>query len=316
MKSYESDEQLSPSEKRKLKSLIVTVIVALCLIVTCCNSCTVVQQRERGVEYVFGQLKGEVIQPGLKMHPPFISTIKKYSIVPKEYQVTFPVGPQGAISKDLQTIGATVNIKYAFDESRIKEIALKYGDSIIEAAMETKTQSSVKAVVGTYTIYDLVEKQTEVARKIAENIVNEMTMYPIIISTIDVTNWDWSDDFDKQIKETALRTQQVKTAAQEAEIAAAQAQKKVKEAEADKQAAILQAEAEVAKAQGESDAKKIRADADAYEAQKIAQNQQAYQKQWDYEIALEKAKRWNGKEVPDAAYIVPGTGAVVPLTVK
>ena len=22
---------------------------------------------------------------------------------------------------------------------------------------------------------------------------------------------------------------------------------------------------------------------------------------------------WNGKEVPDAAYIVPGTGAVVPL---
>jgi len=31
---------------------------------------------------------------------------------------------------------------------------------------------------------------------------------------------------------------------------------------------------------------------------------------------IEKAKRWNGKEVPDAAYIVPGTGAVVPLSAK
>ena len=60
-------------------------------------------------------------------------------------------------------------------------------------------------------------------------------------------------------------------------------------------------------------AKKIRADADAYEAQKIASNQQAYQKQWDYEVALEKAKRWNGKEVPDTAYVVPATGQVVPL---
>ena len=47
--------------------------------------------------------------------------------------------------------------------------------------------------------------------------------------------------------------------------------------------------------------------------EKIAQNQAAYSKQWQYEIDLEKAKRWNGKEVPDAAYIVPGTGAVIPL---
>ena len=31
---------------------------------------------------------------------------------------------------------------------------------------------------------------------------------------------------------------------------------------------------------------------------------------------MERAKHWNGKEVPDAAYIVPGTGAVVPLTSK
>ena len=45
----------------------------------------------------------------------------------------------------------------------------------------------------------------------------------------------------------------------------------------------------------------------------IAENQAAYSKQWQYEIDLEKAKKWNGKEVPDAAYIVPGTGAVVPL---
>ena len=33
----------------------------------------------------------------------------------------------------------------------------------------------------------------------------------------------------------------------------------------------------------------------------------------DQKSKKEKAKRWNGKEVPDAAYIVPGTGAVVPL---
>lgn len=169
---------------------------------------------------------------------------------------------------------------------------------------------------GAITNYDLVTQQNEITSEVANAMLTRMSNYPIAINQTTITNWDWSEDFDRQIKETANRTQQVKQAEQEANIAAAQAQKKVKEAEANKQAAELDAQAAVAKAEGESKAKKIRADADAYEAKQIAANQQAYQKQWDYEIALEKAKRWNGKEVPDAAYIVPGTGAVVPLSVK
>ena len=138
--------------------------------------------------------------------------------------------------------------------------------------------------------------------------------YPIQINSTTITNFDWAEDFDRMIKETANRTQQVKQAEQEANVAAAQAQKKVREAEAERQAAEEFAKAEVLRAQGEADAQKIRADAQAYEAQKIMANMNAMRAQWEYNINLERAKRWDGKEVPDAAYVVPGTGAVVPLT--
>ena len=90
----------------------------------------------------------------------------------------------------------------------------------------------------------------------------------------------------------------------------------MREAEAERQAAEEFAKAEVLRAQGEADAQKIRADAQAYEAQKIMANMNAMRAQWEYNINLERAKRWDGKEVPDAAYVVPGTGAVVPLTTK
>lgn len=309
------DDELTPGQKKTIKAIIIAAVVFLCGIITTCNSCSIVQQRERGIQYTLGQMTGDVIQPGMKWHAPFVSKIKKYSIVPKEYQVTFGTGQDGAITKDLQTVGTTVNIKYAFDETRIKEIALKYGDSIIESAMKTKTQSSVKAVVGTYSIYDLVEKQTEVSQKIASNIINEMTMYPIVISTIDVVNWDWSDDFDKQIKQTAERTQQVKTATQEAEIAAANAMKRVKEAEADKQAAELQAAAAVAKAKGEAEAAKITADATAYTNQKIAQNQSVETAKWKHEEEMKRLEKWNGQYVPD--YIpITAAGGIVNLPTK
>ena len=293
---------------------IVTIFIAA---IICINSCTIIQQRERGVNYTFGKVKGDVIQPGLIWHAPFVSRIKTYSIVPKTYKVNFKVGDSGgdfgAITKDMQTVGTEVIVRYTYDESRLMEIAMKYGDAMIEAAMQTKIVSSVKEVVGKYSIYDLVEKQADVTAQVGSLIKDRMTEFPIKVTTVDITNWTWSDRFEQQIQQTAERTQQIKTAEQESLIAAAQAQKLVKEAEAKKQAAELDAQAEIAKAEGEAKAKKIRADADAYEAQKIASNQQAYQKQWDYEVALEKAKRWNGKEVPDTAYVVPATGQVVPL---
>lgn len=65
-------------------------------------------------------------------------------------------------------------------------------------------------VVGQYSIYELVEKQAEVTEKVAKSILARMHDYPITISQTTITNWDWSDDFDRQIKETANRTQQVK----------------------------------------------------------------------------------------------------------
>jgi len=284
---------------KMLKAIMAIVIIFMCVLITTCSGCDIVQQRERGISYHLGKVEGDVIQPGLVWHAPFVTSIKCYSIAPKTFEVTFSVGNDGAITKDLQTVGTTVNVKYAYDEQRIKEIALFYGDSVIESAMNTKILSSTKAVVGNYTIYELIEKQTEVTGKIREKIIAELNSYPIVISTIDITNWNWSEDFDRQIKETAQRTQQVKTAQQEAEIAGAQAQKQIKEAEARKQAAELDAQAEIARANGDAEAKKIKADAQAYENQKIAQNLSVMQAQWKYEIDLEKAKRWNGKEVSD-----------------
>ena len=299
------------------KKLITAAVIVFIVLIVGINSCSIVDPNERGIDVKLGQMQDVVIQPGLHWKAPFITHTRKFKLEPKTYEVTFSVGNDGAITKDMQTVGATVAVRYVYDESRLKDIVTLYANgSVIESAMKDNVKASLKETTGKYSIYDLVAQQNEITAEVANTMLSRMANYPIAISQTTITNWDWSDDFDRQIKETANRTQQVKQAEQEANIAAAQAQKKVKEAEANKQAAELDAQASVAKAEGEAQAKKIRADADAYEARQIAANQQAYQKQWDYEIALEKAKRWNGKEVPDAAYIVPGTGAVIPLTTK
>lgn len=295
-------------EIKTIKKIIISAVIVFFVLVIAGNSCSVVRQRERGINYTFGKVEGNVIQPGLVWHAPFITKVQKYSIAPKTFTVDFKVGnDQGAITKDLQTVAASVAIRYSYDENRIIDIAMKYGDSVIESLMNTRIVSATKAVVGQYTIYELIEKQAEITSRISDAVKSSMTEFPVKIDTVDITNWSWSDKFDEQIQQTAERTQQIKTAQQEAEIAGATASKKIKEAEAEKAAAELEAQAQIARANGEASAKKIAADATEYELKKIASNITIQREQWKYEIEMQRAKNWNGKEVSDQAIYVPNT---------
>ena len=288
--------------------LITLGILLSGLVITGLDSYSVIDPNERGIDVKLGQMQDEIIQPGLHWRTPFITKTRKFRLEPKTYEVSFSVGADGAITKDMQTVGATVAVRYVYDETRIKDIVTLYAkDSIIENAMKDNVKASLKETTGKYSIYDLVAHQNEITAEVANAMLTRMSNYPIAINQTTITNWDWSDDFDRQIKETANRTQQVKQAEQEANIAAAQAQKLVKEAEAKKQAAELDAQAEIARANGLAESKKIKADAQAYENQKIAQNLDVMKAQWDYEISKIRASKFNGVEVSNQSVYVPNT---------
>jgi regulator of protease activity HflC (stomatin/prohibitin superfamily) len=311
-------EGLSNVFKINTKRIVLAIVCVVLLILGMC-SYDIIEPDERGVSVTLGEIScDEPLEPGIVTHLPFVTKIERFSVVPMTYEVTFSVGDDGAITKDMQTVGSTVVVRYNYDEKRILEIVKKYRkSSIIEDAMRDCIKASLKEITGKYSIYDLIANQQDITQQLSNVVLRRMQdNYPILINSTTITNFDWADDFDRMIKETANRTQQVKQAEQEANVAAAQAQKKVREAEAERQAAEEFAKAEVLRAQGEADAQKIRADAQAYEAQKIMANMNAMRAQWEYNVNLERAKRWDGKEVPDAAYVVPGTGAVVPLTTK
>ena len=288
--------------------LIIAGIVFFIALAVGLDSYSVIDPNERGIDVRLGQMQDEIIQPGWHWRTPFITETRKFRLEPKTYEVSFSVGNDGAITKDMQTVGATVAVRYVYDETRIKDIVTLYAnDSVIESAMKDNVKASLKETTGKYSIYDLVSHQNEITAEVANAMLTRMSNYPIAINQTTITNWDWSEDFDRQIKETANRTQQVKQAEQEANIAAAQAQKLVKQAEAQKQAAELDAQAEIARANGLAESKKIKADAQAYENQKIAQNLDVMKAQWDYEVSKIRASKFNGVEVSSQSVYVPNT---------
>ncbi len=296
--------------KKMTRKSISTIVVLAVLAVVVYSSVTVVAPNERGVQVTLGEVTGDILDPGMHFHPPFISTIKKYSIIPKGMNVYFTVGTDGAITKDMQTVGSQVTVFYRYNVERLMDAITKYNESILENAITRSLVASVKESVGKYSIYELVENQDKITKDVNTSLVQKLTDYPIDVTQLTISNWDWSEDFDKQIKETMNRTQQVRQAEQELKLTETNAQKQVAEAEAAKKAAEQTAEGELIKAQKAADAKRAEADALAYYNAKVAQNYQVEIKLKELEIELEKAKKWDGRQVPEYVPLTAAGGVV------
>lgn len=310
-----------------LKKTIIGCVALILVIFACVSSCSVVGPTERGIMVTMGKPSDKVLMPGMHFKTPFFQTVKRYDMSPIEYEKSFSVGQDGALSKDQQTVGLTFTLYWQYDENRLYEVATGYSNKDkIYQPVSSAIKAAIKDEVGKWSVEEIVSKQSAVQENVRSAFTSnpDVQRIPIKVTGFVIGNWDWSDSYDKMIQATMARKQEVERTKQEVLLAEQTAMKTLKEAEVAKQRAEQEAAAKIAFANGEAEAQitrakaaaesvKLEADALAYKNAKIAQNYQIEVKMKELEIQLERAKAWNGKEVPDAAYVVPGTGAVIPL---
>jgi len=331
---------MNPSMLKKLIIGVVIVVVAAVLIF---SSFTVLNPTERGVKVTMGKAGDTVLNPGVQFKAPFFQSVRKYDLSPKALNMTFSMGQDAAVTSDMQSVACELVAYWTYDESRILDIVNGYQDSTIKSLVKDNTLGAIKEVIGKYSIYDIVEKQEEVTEKVRASLIARLANYPVIISSLTINNWDWSQEFDAQIANTMKMAQQVKVAQQELEVTKQQAQKQVAEANAAKEKAEIEAQMRVAVAEqealakektatGQANAAKINADAEAYKA-KVAADAEAYAREVEgkaeaayyselnkyaeiietlrkLDIESERAERWNGAEVSQYIPLTAAGGMV------
>lgn len=296
-----------------MKKIIIIAFAALLGIIVLFNCFSTVGTTERGILVTFGKAGEEVLNPGLHFTIPFAQTIKKYSLAPVNYEIDFSIGSDGAVTNDMQTVGLTADVFWTYDETRLYDAVTKYTESSLKSAIEKTMLASVKESVGKYTIYQIVENQEKISQEISSSLTSKMSIYPIVINQIAISNWDWSPAFDEQIAETMKTTQQVKIAEQELQITEQEAQKQIKEAQAEQEATVIRANAEKEKAlieaetkletaKLEAEAKKVAADAEAYYNQKLSENLEVELALRELEVKAKEIEKWDGKYVSTYQY--------------
>lgn len=270
---------------KKIVPLITAGILAVIILPNCC---TTVQPNEVAIVKTMGKITKQLERgSGFNFKIPFVQSVTKLDMSPVNYEMHFSIGSDSAITADMQSVGLDATLVYRFAENGIMNYVTNFTRSSLEKRFHSNTNTCVKDIIGKYSIYDLTSSTIEISAKVQENLVNKCSDMPIEIVSVNISNWDWSSEFDRMIQDTMNATQKEKTAKAEVAIAEATAQKQVAEAKAELEAEKLKAEA-----------KKVKADADAYEMKTknaaIQATLQTQRETWEHEEKMKYYEKWDG----------------------
>ena len=165
-----------------------------------------------------------------------------------------------AYSKDAQTMDVLMTVQFQINSEKVIEVAQQYGSTnILTSRIQSVTTEKTKAVLSSYSAMQIIENRKDISPEV-ENAIKEAVdaEYCVNITTVVLTNIDFSDAFEKTVEDKMIAEQEKLKAEYEKETAIVNAEKELEvaklAAEAKLEAAKADAQAQIEIAQAEAKA--------------------------------------------------------------
>jgi regulator of protease activity HflC (stomatin/prohibitin superfamily) len=191
---------------------------------------------QRGVLMTFGAVQDGVLDPGLHLKLPFMQSVAKMDV-----QVQNSQAAETAASLDLQNVSTTVATNWHILPADAEWVYQHIGNEsdLVDKIIRPAISNSVKAVTAHYNAEDLIIHRDEVREKIQSQITSELQPYRVVIDSVNITDFHFSEDFAQAIERKQIAQQRAFQARYELDQAKVLAQQRVVEAQAQSQAQQL-----------------------------------------------------------------------------
>ena len=199
-----------------------------------------------------------------------------------------------AYSNDSQPMDIELYVQYQIQQENAMKIATNYGGlDMLEGRIQTVSIERMKAVLSKYKAEELIKARNTISPEVEQSVKDAITTdYFVNITTVVLTNIDFSDAFEKSVEDKMIAEQEKLKAEYENERAK-------EKAEADLEIAKKEAEAIKAKAEQQAEAQKLLADAEAYALSKLNETWSSLNdKQKEAILKKQFIEQWDGK-LPD-----------------
>jgi prohibitin 2 len=227
------------SNKLKIVAGIITFVV---IIVIMFESVVVVEAGHRGVVLYVGAVENRVLGEGIHFIIPFAE-----QVVPLEVRTLKFQADASAASNDLQEVQTTIALNYHISPSQANIIYQQLGADYADRIIAPTIQESVKASVAKFNAEELITKRATAKAVIAQTIGNTLSARNIVVETVFITDFKFSQAFANQVESKVVAFQKFLTEQNNLKAIQVIANQTVVQAQAS-------ARANVARASGESQA--------------------------------------------------------------
>ena len=209
------------------------------------ESVVIVQAGHRGIVLNLGAVEKRVLGEGIHFIVPFAEQVVQLEVRTLKYQAE-----ASAASNDLQQVQTVIALNYHVNPSDANVIYQQLGSDYADRIIAPTIQEAVKASVAKFDAEELITKREIAKGVIADAIRNTLSARNLIVETVFITDFQFSEAFANQIESKVVAFQKYLTEQNNLKGITVIANQTVVQAQA-------QARANVAKAGGESQAIKI-----------------------------------------------------------
>jgi prohibitin 2 len=233
-----------PVIQNKLK-IIAALATFIFIIIILAESVVIVQAGHRGVVLYLGAVENRVLGEGMHFIIPFAEQVLQLEVRTLKYQAE-----ASAASNDLQEVQSVIALNYHIDPNDANVIFQQLGADYSDRIIAPTIQESVKASVAKFDAEELITKRETAKGVIADAIRNTLSHRDIVVETVFITDFKFSQAFADQIEQKVVAFQKYLTEQNNLRAIQVIANQTVVQAQA-------QARANIAKANGESQAIRI-----------------------------------------------------------
>jgi len=233
-----------PRVQNKLK-ILAAIVTFVVIIIFLFESVVVVEAGHRGVVLYVGAVENRVLGEGIHFIIPFAE-----QVIPLEVRTLKFQADATAASNDLQEVQTTIALNYHISPSQANIIYQQLGADYADRIIAPTIQESVKASVAKFNAEELITRRATAKAVIDQAISNTLSARNIVVETIFITDFKFSQAFASQVESKVVAFQKYLTEQNNLLAIKVVANQTVVQANAT-------ARANVAKAGGESQAIKI-----------------------------------------------------------
>ena len=230
--------------QNKLK-ILASVVTFVVIVIVLFESVVVVEAGHRGVVLYVGAVENRVLGEGLHFIIPFAEQVIQLEVRTLKFQAD-----ASAASNDLQEVHTTIALNYHISPNQANIIYQQLGADYSNKIIATTIQESVKASVAKFNAEELITKRATAKAVIAEAIANTLSARDIVVETVFITDFKFSQAFANQVEAKVVAFQSFLTEQNKLKAIQVVANQTVVQA-------LAAARSNVAKATGESQAIQI-----------------------------------------------------------